>query len=506
MQRRIFEVGNRKQLLFDDAHVERKNGFALTMNPAVRRVEPVLLPEEAWEIGGICGDSNMSIIDDDGLLRLWYVVEYIDSKRAPKRARRITGAENLDAKMLADLRGATRRYVLCHATSSDGVHWEKPHANLVEYQGSKKNNMLFLERLGCTVFKDPSAPAAERYKMVCGGGPKLPHVHLAEDVPAQKIYHAIYGATSPDGIRWRRTRKPVVPWYTDTTNVAYWDDRIGKYVVFVRSNEGMVYRDGKTVTPDRGSRLRYRAIGRTESEDFRSFPEPVRIMEPTLPERRSYSTGVDYYNSAAATHPFAADSYFMFSSDFYHEQDTLDVRLCTSRDGVHYTRWPGPFLGLGTAGAFDSQCVYMAAGLVRQRDELHLYYAGYDFPHAKGLQRSAYSGAVGLARVRLDGFVSQDARGSGGTLMTAPLKFDGRRLEVNMDANAGGRLKVELLDTAGRPIPGFAARDADWLWGNDTAKTATWNGLADVSAVKGKPVRLRFTGRAAKLYAFQFVG
>lgn len=505
MPQRATNISDRKQLLFDDALVERKSGFTLTMNPATRQVEPVLVPDQPWEIGGICGDSNMSIIEDGGVYRLWYVVEYLGENKAPGKAKKIDGEEKLDAKTLADLRGAERRSVLCHASSKDGIHWEKPTANVIEYQGSKRNNMLFVDRLGCTVFKDPSAPAKERYKMVHGGGPRLPHVHLVEDVPVQKIYHAIYGATSPDGIHWKRIRKPVIPWYTDTTNVAYWDDRTGKYVAFVRSNEGMIYRDGQTVTPDEGFRLRYRAIGRTESEDFRNFPDPVRIMEPPRSEREPYATGVDYYNSAAVKYPFAADSYFMLSSDFYHQPDTLDVRLYTSRDGVSYTRWPGPFLGLGTAGGFDSMSLYMAAGLVRKEDEVLMFYAGYDTPHAAGNTRLPFSGAVGMARIRLDGFVSQDARASGGKLLTVPLRFDGSHLQVNMDANAGGRLKVEILDGAAKPIPGFTARDADWLWYNDVAKTVTWGGEGDVSRLKGKAVRLRFSGRGVKLYAFEFV-
>ena len=33
------------------------------------------------------------------------------------------------------------------ATSTDGIHWEKPILNLVEINGSKKNNYIFPEML-----------------------------------------------------------------------------------------------------------------------------------------------------------------------------------------------------------------------------------------------------------------------------------------------------------------------------------------------------------------------
>jgi len=508
MSREPLNIASRKFLLFDDALTERKSGFALTLNPAVRCEGPVIAPDKPWEIGAICGDSNASVVDDGGVYKLWYGIEYIEAERAAKAVGKVDPglARRLDAKTLADLRGAERKLALCYATSTDGLRWEKPDAGVIEHQGSKKNNMVLSARLGATVFLDPTAPPDERYKIIYGGGPRLPHVHLMENIPVQNIYHAIYGATSPDGIHWKSFPEPIIPWYTDTTNVAYWDDRIGKYVAFVRSNEGMIYRDGKTVTPDVGSRLRYRAIGRTESADFRRFPEPTRIMEPTPEERQPYKTGLDYYNSSATKYPFAADCYFLFSSNFYHEPDTLDVHLCTSRDGVHYTRWQGaPFLGLGQADAFDSKCVYMAAGMIRRDAELLMYYVGYDVAHGRGFSRKPYSGGIGVARVRLDGFVSQDAAWSGGELLTVPLTFHGSRLQVNMDANAGGRLKVELLDAQNGPIPNFALQDADTLWCNDIAKTVTWRGQSDVSSLKGKPVRLRFVGQGVKLYAFQFV-
>jgi len=61
---------------------------------------------------------------------------------------------------------------------------------------------------------------------------------------------------------------------------------------------------------------------------------------------------------------------------------------------------------------------------------------------------------LGLATIREDGYVSMDADASPGSLTTLPLRFDGRHLMVNADAR-GGSVAVELLDVAGRPIPGY---------------------------------------------------
>ena len=91
-----------------------------------------------------------------------------------------------------------------------------------------------------------------------------------------------------------------------------------------------------------------------------------------------------------------------------------------------------------------------------------------------------------------------------GELVTVPFVFRGRRLEVNIDAGAGGSLKVEILNRNGRPCRGYAEKDADEMWGNDVRRTATWRGKQDVSPLQGKAVRLRFVGERVKLYAFQF--
>ncbi|MBM4048249.1 MAG: hypothetical protein FJ279_24360, partial [Planctomycetes bacterium] len=123
MSREPLNVGSRKYLLFDDTLSERKTGFTLTLNPAVRGQGPVIAPDKSWEIGTICGDSNASVVDDGGVYRLWYGIEYIDAERA-KAVEKVDPklAKALDAKTLADLRGAERKLALCYATSTDGIH------------------------------------------------------------------------------------------------------------------------------------------------------------------------------------------------------------------------------------------------------------------------------------------------------------------------------------------------------------------------------------------------
>jgi len=105
---------------------------------------------------------------------------------------------------------------------------------------------------------------------------------------------------------------------------------------------------------------------------------------------------------------------------------------------------------------------------------------------------------------RVDGFMSADFGYGGGSLTTPLVLFNGKRLQLNVNASALGMLHVELRDSGGKVIPGFAAEQRDVIQGNHVAVEVTWQGKSDLSAVAGKPARIDFTGRAAKLYAFQF--
>jgi len=497
-RKHVLNVGSRKHLLFDDALTEEKEGFVLTMNPAVRDEGPVLLPDEPWERGGIQGGSSTSVMEDNGLYKLWYAAAAPEECVKPRKRLSPAEMKALSKKDLLDYLSWGDRFMLCHAVSNDGIHWEKPNVGVHKLDGSKRNNIVMIEGGSSTVFKDPTAPPSQKYKVIFGGGVRL--IHHNQDISPYPGYHAIHGAVSADGIHWKKSRL-IMPWYVDCTTVCYWDDRIRKYVAFCRWNSTMVYRNGETFR--RKGRF-YRAIGRAESRDFWNFPRPTKVEEPTRKELGAEGKGLELYNSAAVKYPSAADSYFIFTSHFHPETETLDIHLGTSRDGVNYSRWRDPFLGLGPQGSFDSKCTYMATGMIFKGHEINMYYTGFDYRHDVR-RRPPKSGGIGRVRVRLDGFISQDARWSGGNLVTVPIKFSGTRLEVNMDANAGGCLKVELLDGARKPIPGYTGRDAGKLWGNDVRKTVTWGGQCDVSRLKGRTIRLNFIGRDVKLYAFQFV-
>ena len=65
-------------------------------------------------------------------------------------------------------------------------------------------------------------------------------------------------------------------------------------------------------------------------------------------------------------------------------------------------------------------------------------------------------------------------------------------------------MRVEIQDGDGKALKGHTLRDCDEIYGDYLEGTVTWNGAADVSALAGKPVRLRLALSDADLYSLQF--
>ena len=96
------------------------------------------------------------------------------------------------------------------------------------------------------------------------------------------------------------------------------------------------------------------------------------------------------------------------------------------------------------------------------------------------------------------------AKAAGGTFTTKPVVFAGHELVLNYATSAAGRLRVEITDLSGARLPGFELDNCPILFGDSIAEAVTWSGDPNLSALAGKPVRLKFELRDADLYAFQF--
>jgi hypothetical protein len=69
---------------------------------------------------------------------------------------------------------------------------------------------------------------------------------------------------------------------------------------------------------------------------------------------------------------------------------------------------------------------------------------------------------------------------------------------------ASTRCASGFHSTHGKPIPGFTVEDCQMQIGNEIDRKVTWKSGTDVSALAGKPVRLRFVMKDADLYSIKF--
>ncbi len=187
---------------------------------------------------------------------------------------------------------------------------------------------------------------------------------------------------------------------------------------------------------------------------------------------------------------------------------TTELSFAYSRDGFH---WHRPdrraHIPAERRDVWDRGYVQSLGNVCTVRgDRLWIYYTGFQGDSSKlsgnWLQNGMYDrGATGVAMLRRDGFASLDAGGEPATLITRPVTFSGSRVFVNAAA-AAGELRVAILDEAGEPLAPFTLESCRPIRADSTLEPVAWSGAEDVSALRGKPVRFRFTLRDGSLYAF----
>ena len=183
-------------------------------------------------------------------------------------------------------------------------------------------------------------------------------------------------------------------------------------------------------------------------------------------------------------------------------EGAVDGHFAVSRDGIRWNRLERkPYVGLGVEGEVDTQQIYLGLGMIRRSHELLQYYGGFNTEH----NSTPKDCALFLAVQRLDGFVSANAPNDGGEFVTPPLRFQGSRLELNVDTSAMGEALVELQSAAGVPIPGYELRQCRRIITNSVAHAVRWEQNTEVTKLQEQPVRLRIRMRGARLFAFQFV-
>ncbi|MCX6619521.1 MAG: hypothetical protein NTY38_00270 [Acidobacteria bacterium] len=397
----------------------------------------------------------------------------------------------------------------CYAISNDGIHWQKPDLGLVEFNGSKANNIVRVFGFG-QVFIDPFDTPERRFKSIQYQAPR-PYAGWA---PGARVKgNALYLGYSPDGRRWDLEPEPVLPFYSGAPSSTVWDERLQKWVIYVRVNP-----PGHSTDPWK-SHLAYGRVEvardalaqpypftpdpRKKRNQYGSFGGPTNEL-PIVLEAEASEPDHQVYTMNAVRYP-GTDFYLAFPGFWYpNTSDKDDVQFAFSRDGIHWQRpFREPVIRRGLPDSGKQGYVCASEGFIRHGDQIWLYYGGLSERHLS--PNVNWESINARAIFRLDGFVSLDAGHHGGQFQTKPFRFQGRFLEFNVDTSAGGVLHAELQDALGGPLPGFSRNEANPLNGNSVRLRASWGARPDIGHLAGSVVRLAVTLRGARLYAFQFV-
>lgn len=492
-----FDVGTRAQLFVDQMLVRESKGVAFTLHRAEKHDRnPLLVADRPWEGRNVEIYGDVLYDEEEKSFKMWYLGD-------PPPGYFVDVGKYANPCLFA--------------TSVDGITWEKPLVGTIQALKAGMHNAVALADLG-SVIKDRDDPdPAKRYKMLC-----------------YSWVHAPLGYStmiSPDGLNWKPFNlRPIAPSpHGEEVNSGYYDETRRLYVNFIRID-----------TEIRGfNRFTFNLI---TSKDFEHWTEPQRVFEADLRDdlgslarieqvrpmlrgpdnpsvMRTNLSGLGFYPTESCTVAFPciatisnyAPPTHALAGCTHATDGPMEIQLAASRDLVSWDRsFRTPCLPLGAIGEWDSGMLCTQSRALRVADEVWLYYGGYNGTHAcrcfyesEGTGKDTKcKGSIGLAKWKLDRFVSADGPSDGGTLTTVPMVFSGDRLEVNARVREGGNLAVEILDAASRPIEGFGLSDP--INGDHLRQPITWHGHKSVSNLRGKPVSLRFYLQRAELYSFAF--
>ena len=437
------KIGSRLEPFVDDCLIEKMIGVELQLQHPIRH-EEVIRFDAPWE-----GDTSayVTIFKDGDKYRMYY---------------RGSGGD------------PAHEEVTCTAESTDGIHWTKPKLGLFEVAGGKQNNVVWVVKGGHAFvpFKDtnPAAKPGEVYKAVA------PTTGDAKGA-------VLNAYVSSDGYHWKQLgSEPIITdGKFDSQNLAFWDAERGEYVCY--------YRDYRNST---------REIKRATSKDFVHWTPGEWVTYNLAPEQ--------YYTNAITPYLRAPHIYVGFPKRLLlgrkaiesHKFDGVsDGVFISSRDGLVFHKWREAFLrpGLDWQNWTDRNNMAGWGIFELTPGEISIYHSQHYRHPTNGMVR---------ATIRTDGFVSVHAGGEEGEMLTKPLVFDGKELVINYSTSAVGGVRVEIQGEDGKPIPGFALDDCLVIYGDEIERVVKWKSGSDVSALAGKPVRLRFGLLDSDLFSLRF--
>ncbi len=444
------------QYLFDDGLIASQQRLVRRWLPATVHPWPVIVPDCPWE-GRMPVLYGTLLPGPKGGYWLYY------GSFTP-------GAE--PAKVLL-------------AVSDDGWHWHKPELGLVEWRGSRANNIVLAPTWtgdSPSLIYDPQ-DADHPYKMII--------FHADDRARPWGPGWGLYAYLSADGLNWERMPGPCLR-AGDRTNLMATRPE-GRYVVYTRHPEMM-------------TRVGARAIYRSSSPDLIQWDEPELVLAPDLADEPD----VEYYGMSV----FQRHGWYLGLLEYWRaDQDVIETVLAVSRDGVQWSvPVPRAPLIAGTCDWNRTWSTCASNGPLVVNEQMVFFLGGrWTSHHYDSAQQYA---AIGYASLPLDRFCALEAT-TEGELVTVPLTWVGGDLALNADtresfrshpAYTNGEIAVEVLDAAGQPMPGWSGEARAIFHGNTHSRAridpgiVRWVDGRSLDLLRGQVIRLRLHLAHARLY------
>ncbi len=472
-----------RQLFVDDFLIEHTDLQRRWHQPVKHPANPVLKPATPVEMNqGYCpmaAPFSDGVFYDpaDKLFKMWYMAGWFDGTAL--------------------------------ATSTDGIHWERPVLDVVPGTNLVLAPRDNLRRDGSSVWLDHEAKdPAERFKMYQYA--RTGAIGQPLD-PVGGFLH-----TSPYGIHWTWGGK-ITP--SSDNNTFFYNPFRKKWVFTIRRETRPVPPWANPLKKGGG-----RARSYWENDNFQAALDdwkdavfwfgadrldPKKSNYPIGEEPQIYKVDAAGYESLmlGLIQPHYGPANRGCAKGGFPK--LTELQLAFSRDGFHWDRTcRETFIG-GEPDKKDSWqrgYIHSIGGVCNVvGDKLHFYYTAFrgneqnrnPIPHWNGMYANA---STGLAILRRDGFASMDTEKEG-VLLTRRVLFNGSYLFVNLDG-LGGLLSVEVCGVDGQPLDGYTRADCVAISANSTKQPVSWKNGSSLASFAGKPIRFKFYLTRGKLYAF----
>ena len=470
----VIDLGSKREVFWDNYLVDEAKTTAFS-----RMIEPKLVGPCFWFDKGRELDSvsypNL-VKDDKGYKLYYYVWGWGDNHPA----------------------------YLAVIESEDGKNWTRPALDIYDQPELEINNVCMKGVETPFVFYDtnPNCLKEEKYKMLA---PKTDEIE-----PGKKAW-GLWAYVSEDGYHFNKSHLITTDGHFDSLNTAHYHD--GEYVCYYRHMhtdecEELIKWDNKAK----------RDIRVIRSKDFRIWTKQKRISfedgldyalytNNVICDERAPHIKIGFPTRYCERDNWTQNTEQMVSSKLKkHIIETTEKRsglaltdaiFMHSREGENWHRFNEAYFTPGYESEHNwvyGDC-YPAYGFVDSGREVYYMYTK-DWHRSVGSPKP-----LNLYEVRKDGFACYMADGKERVIVTKPLVFKGKDLHINFQTSAYGYIYVDVLDKDGHKL---SENESFEIYGDNIDRRILFSDGSDFSKYEGKPIRLRFIMRDAKLYSLKF--